>query len=847
MEKVQTPVVAGVSGAAVLAALLSFGSSDTKRAAAPQNPPAAKQSSIDESEKGTAPNQEGPWRAVCEEYAPNGDYKAGPTQTHRGYVRLPSDIPDGTVEYTTKQDPNGRAHKIAVHKQLVGDLVNCVPKPELSGIHLVIDTLPDPDKTEMRLEFDRYVDALEKAAAIRRFHYTGYWFPWSALQTGPVPHKEDEVEAALLRAEQPGVLLFHNDQGERLFIFVVGETATTGINRMQMVQALRYRQALIDASRNSKAAYPNEDVPTVAPGLTGARLDGPLMISGPHFSGALKSLAEVLQESRLLLEVTPQKETPAPDPSPMVKIISPDASSEALIETFDGSCNSKAGCSFRSLGITATAKDRAAVAYLGELGYRSEQIAHLVEDESGFGDSERNASSTEAEPFGLVLTFPRELSAVRSLSDQQSEQLAESGAKLLSFSKSQVPIKLAGQGPIERDRPSTFAPDAEASEISNALEDDVRVLRENDIQCIVISATNPLDRIFLLEYIHDRLPNVRAVAEDADELEVSHPHFIDLTGTIVISSLPTVPEFAAVRNQKPSSISFASVSAEEQFLSTALLLDDEVMKRDITKVKDDLQDEKANGEIREDGWRVSIAGEEGFELIPLAENSATTMKARQLTGAKLVFGIDQKNAGKHTEEAANKADDGVALEVAEPEDTPRVFFSFSIAIFLLTALHLVKSLNSERPRLWRKVLISFGCDCKDDRPLQFAYVEPGGQEDPNRTFNLLALNNQVLLLNCLVLVANPVLIPFDKALPALGWIAAGAWAMVIFSLAAVIALLMRSWGVFKATIFSRQSRFDKLTFLFFSFLMIWYRSPVGVGSPKCCQDVLVDCTDIAVG
>ena len=446
-----------------------------------------------------------------------------------------------------------------------------------------------------------------------------------------------------------------------------------------------------------------------------------------------------------------------------------------------------------------------------------------------------------------MLTFPRELSAVRSLSDQQSEQLAESGAKLLSLSKTPVNIKLANQEPVERDRPSTYAYEAEASEISSALEDDVRVLQEKDIQCIVVSATNPLDRIFLLEYIHDRLPNIRVVAEDADELEIGHPHFVDLTGTIVVGSLPTVPEFVAVQGTKPRPISFASVSAEEQFLSTAILLDPAVMQKDIAKLDDEKQDALANGDISEDGRWVSIAGEEGFELIPLAENSATTMKARQLTGAELVFGIDQKNAGKHTEEAANKADDGVALEVAEPEHTPRLFFSFSIAIFLLTALHLVKLLNSERPRLWRKVLIRFGCDCRDDRPLQFAYVEPGGQEDPNRTFNLLALNNQVLLLNCLVLVANPVLIPFDKALPALGWISAGAWAMVIFSLAAVIASLMRSWGVFKATIFSRQSRFDKLTFLFFSFLMIWYRSPVGVGSPKCCQDVLVDCTDIAVG
>ena len=93
MEKMQTPVVAGFSGAAVLAALLSFGGGDAKKPAAPQNHPVAKQSTNDAAEKETEPNQDGPWRAVCEEYAPNGVYSADSPQTHRGY-RLFSSIKD---------------------------------------------------------------------------------------------------------------------------------------------------------------------------------------------------------------------------------------------------------------------------------------------------------------------------------------------------------------------------------------------------------------------------------------------------------------------------------------------------------------------------------------------------------------------------------------------------------------------------------------------------------------------------------------------------------------------------------------------------------------------------------
>ena len=128
----------------------------------------------------------------------------------------------GPLRSTRYQTVQGQTYKIAVHKQLVGDLTSCIPAGELGKIHMIVATLPDPDKTEMRLEFDRYVDALEKGAEIRGFHYTGYWFPWRSQQTGETPRKEDEVEAVLLRNEQPGILLFHNNDGERLFIFVVG-------------------------------------------------------------------------------------------------------------------------------------------------------------------------------------------------------------------------------------------------------------------------------------------------------------------------------------------------------------------------------------------------------------------------------------------------------------------------------------------------------------------------------------------------------------------------------------------------------------------------------------------------
>ena len=611
----------------------------------------------------------------------------------------------------------------------------------------------------------------------------------------------------MLRSEQPGILLFDNNDGKRLLIFVVGETPTSGVNRIQMEQALKYREDLLDKCKR------DAPISNCQAHDYGGWLNGPIMIAGPHFSGTLESLYEVLKDSSHLL----QSEA---DTSNQLKIISPDASSDRLIEWFNTKCNSDASCIFEPLSDTASTTDEAAARYLKHLGYKREQIAELVEDESGFGDEQpykedcredNSKSGSNFSPFCLVLTFPRELSAVRSLSDQQSEQLAESGAKILSLAKVPAPVKLSSESPTERDRPLTYASEDEATEISNALEDRVRVIREKHIECVVVSATNPLDRIFLLDYLHDRLPNIRLVVEQADQLEISHPHFVDLTGTIVISSLPAIPELVATQKIAPRPISFPSVSAEEQFLSVAMLLDNAMPNKTTN------------------GAKVSIVGEESFEFNPFWNDPASALKDGKIS----VF--NSQTLGND-----GKVNEGITLNVTRPQDVPRSFISFSIAIFALTIVHLCRWLSSEWRGWLKKVLLAVkGHEPGAASPLQrspsrFAYLAPGLPEDPGRTFTLLALNNQILLLNVMILVVNPHLDPFHKEhWTALDWIAFGAWIMLLFTGVASLVLLKRYFlprkeqsPMGQAVVRPRPSLKRFLTTmavpLVFSLLMLWY-------------------------
>jgi hypothetical protein len=105
VEKLQTPVVAGMGGAAILAAMLSFGAGEKKTTPAP-SPETNTSSRSYEADKSAAPNQDGPWRAVCEEYAPygfGGENDKDPSSIPRGYkVFLRPNASSGTTEVDTK-------------------------------------------------------------------------------------------------------------------------------------------------------------------------------------------------------------------------------------------------------------------------------------------------------------------------------------------------------------------------------------------------------------------------------------------------------------------------------------------------------------------------------------------------------------------------------------------------------------------------------------------------------------------------------------------------------------------------------------------------------------------------
>ena len=147
----------------------------------------------------------------------------------------------------------------------------------------------------------------------------------------------------------------------------MGETPTSGVNRLQLSHAFYYREQFRKANQISDADQSE------------------LKIAGPHFSASLPAIQDVLDRG-LYREGT--KELP-PVPIPSANFISPDASGQEFIAEFRSICNTRVPkCTLQTLSLSSGEARSNAIDFLESLGYEQRQIAQLSEDESAFGGSE---------------------------------------------------------------------------------------------------------------------------------------------------------------------------------------------------------------------------------------------------------------------------------------------------------------------------------------------------------------------------------------------------------------------------------------------------------------------------
>jgi len=118
----------------------------------------------------------------------------------------------------------------------------------------IIVTIPDPIRTGLPLQFDRWIESIDRAASSQGYVFETWSIPWLQAE------KSERAKSF----EQPGRLQFRRASGDgRLTVFLVAESPTRGVDRVQL-------KAAVEANGKLEA------------------------IVGPSFSGSYQSLKEVL-------------------------------------------------------------------------------------------------------------------------------------------------------------------------------------------------------------------------------------------------------------------------------------------------------------------------------------------------------------------------------------------------------------------------------------------------------------------------------------------------------------------------------------------------------------------------
>ncbi|HST78955.1 MAG TPA: hypothetical protein VLN58_10745, partial [Verrucomicrobiae bacterium] len=262
--------IAGSAIGAIILALLAFRMPG--KAPAPQRQPVSKASSSTNEKQGKE-IPDGPWLASRRHFA-------GISPQCGGYSSVRS-------ESGATQQSSGTLKRNTLNNAVAGarrQQLWCIPQDE--QVRAMMAIVADPVHTHMSLVFDRSVEAITLAAESANYVMDRYWLPWQPVSTGSSDEsKQDEARTDA----EPGLLMFRwngpaGQTGEPgrngatlLYVFLVSDTSTAGINGDQFSHAVDYI---------GEVCGPNH-------AMCGGTKN--ISIMGPTFSGSLYSLRRLTE------------------------------------------------------------------------------------------------------------------------------------------------------------------------------------------------------------------------------------------------------------------------------------------------------------------------------------------------------------------------------------------------------------------------------------------------------------------------------------------------------------------------------------------------------------------------
>ena len=397
----------------------------------------------------------------------------------------------------------------------------CIPKVADAKIDSLIAAVADPSQTHLALNTDRGLESLLWAIEDAGYNFERYWLPWSIGREIEVTTVADAQCLERLKEEreaEPGLLVFRRpavpkDQTQQfLFVFVAGETPTSGVQKAALLKAVQYMGALGGNSGGSKQ----------------------IRILGPTFSGSLEPLKADLA---VLLKR---------DSTLSFHVVSGTASNYDAITEFKNP--PRADTHYESAVENDLRAARLFFDYVASQNRSgSGEIALLSEDETvyGSGDLRRSASSSAASKKlsddWLMLRYPREIARLRNA--YSDETTLPSQSKPETSEPTNLPLSLRDSAAGARIDPHTDSIMTFSGQQSPASQQAVLLtiastLRRERAAYAGIVATDVLDSLFLTRFLRTSDPDVRIFTLDADLLFLRESETAPMIGLLAVTNYP---------------------------------------------------------------------------------------------------------------------------------------------------------------------------------------------------------------------------------------------------------------------------------------------------------------------
>jgi hypothetical protein len=355
------------------------------------------------------------------------------------------------------------------------------------------------------------IEAIEQGASSTKLNY-GFdraVMPWRYFDQ---PDAAETADIDRDRESYPGLMIFRHEGTPPLFVFVVGETPTAGINEEQFNHAVD----IVHAIRAETIVQQSEPE---------------FGILGPAFSGSLYSLQVILNKYRespnARGRIFPVYATVMGTlPINSFRIAAPDQVRIAIFEE------------------DSQTIQNALQEFACQLGYQ--EIAILSEDETAYGSSNSPPRDGEQMPCiasgsgggVLNLSFPREISQFRSAYFKEvPQQIATGNGNQPQQSNLRLDLQVTGR---DDDSIAPYSKSQTPLSQEAVMLGIVSELHRNESKIILLRSTDPLDELFLARYLRKAYPQARLVVPTPDLLFASSEDGL-LNGVLGLNTYPLEP------------------------------------------------------------------------------------------------------------------------------------------------------------------------------------------------------------------------------------------------------------------------------------------------------------------